>query len=374
MTDYELRNASYDELIRRKLTKQIVTIMQTSEKEMFTKSNVYNIGKKKYGFMFPTDPTTIFRYLNTMSRSDIGILKKIETGKGLPNRWKLIRSPYVYEELIVDADIEKLKELSEELFLTQKADTVDIVADETITIYGFPSHNFHYYEKEFNKITTKIKKNLDELSEIASRSWTCYFFEKIDNFLKKPMPLLDKQLGIIFAFDIFRSEFKFWKWLSIDSNERNQLVIPDIDLLNIFKKNFYPHKSKEEIFSMLKNYRVYKTFFKELKFLESFAEMLAFKYFSSLTAVVHGGLNGRETHEGSWVSSRMELMDKELIERFDKSINKHQEGFIAEGFRTEKKADDYYTKILRESDETKREKYPYKNLEIWIKEFQTHEF
>lgn len=369
MTDYELRNASYDELIRRKLTKQIVTIMQTSEKERLTKSNVYNIGKKKYGFMFPTDPTTIFRYLNTMSRSDIGILKKIETGKGLPNYWKLIRSPYVYEELIVDADIEKLKELSEDLFLTQKADTVDIVADEIITIYGFPSHNFHYYEKEFNKITTKIKKNLDELSEIALRSWRHELLEKIINLLKKPMSLLDKQLGMILTYYIYMNGTVKHKWFTSEGE-----FDLDLDLVTIFKQNFYSSKSREEIFNILNNHQFDGILLKEIEFLESLNEKIAFKYFSSLTAVVHGSLNGREIYEGSWASGRMELMDKELIERFDKSITKHQEGFIAKTFRTEKELDDCYTEILRGSDEAKRKKAPDKNLEIWIKKFQTHEF
>ena len=83
--------------------------------------------------------------------------------------------------------------------------------------------------------------------------------------------LLDKQLGVIFLFYVLNIDpidpklEKLKKWY--DLSEIPYKVKADFELLDIFQRNFYPSKTRDEIWKKLSNHELDEDFSKILRFI-----------------------------------------------------------------------------------------------------------
>jgi len=128
MTTYILKD-TYEQLIKRKLTKQIILIMKQTKKGEFTKRDIIEISRRYFGDTFKCDSKghTVLRYLKTMAKYDI----VTETqGNGRSSLWVLNDvPPELCFHAILDNQISKLKNVA-------RHDNFALTYKNT-TIYGF---------------------------------------------------------------------------------------------------------------------------------------------------------------------------------------------------------------------------------------------
>jgi len=366
MTDYVWRNAKYESVIKKQITRQILSIILSFKKELkkeqFTKAEVYNKGKRERIHGFPTSPITILRALNSMSLPDVGILEKKEGRPGCKNQYSLIKSPFPFEELIVENEIAELKGISKRClsdgkkFGTSGYNYNDIIADESITIYGFPNHNFNKFEKEFNEIKTKMKKAMEDLYELAVRSRLDIFYEKIHGLFNKPwgwekfynrhvkrnknhfeimkdpeiieafskighpsegdVSPLDMEFSAVFLHCLISGQLN--RWFDLQKTPIGIKRDMGLDLAEVFHENFYPSKGKDKILSMLQSHKIDSGLSEELKSLVDFFYHYLFPI-DHLIAVIHGGSTGRADS----FSSLHQLIYSEQIKAYRRLSEKY---------------------------------------------------
>jgi len=288
---YELKNYSYEKLKEQELNKWLIQIFQDSNEGWLKKSKIHKKGKEKYGPDWPKDPDTIFRHLNTLSKPDVGILEKKIGGKGLPNKWRLRNSPYQYNELVVENEIENLKEVSKEIFTGRKENKnyCDITLDDKITVYGFPGQRNKDFDESFKNIQIKMKTAMTELFQLT---WECrrrIFQDKL-----KDLPIdvnsWDYSLLMIFIYCVIEvgpPDFKkLYDWFDI--GKKRLKVIPKVTLAKEMKKNFFSYLEVEDIIGKLKNHYFEKEFSEYLNSI-FFEYIYYITNINDLVVVLHGG-------------------------------------------------------------------------------------
>ena len=152
MTQYNL-NCSYDLLIEKKCTKQILFVMEKSPKERLTKREIFHLGKREFGGDFADDPITVFRYLNTMDR--FGILKKYIVGVGLSSQWEIANNPLLSDDLEIDCGIKNI-------FVEYKM-SKDI---------GWDENECDFWKRKFVELYERVKTKI-KVSELNKENGCC---------------------------------------------------------------------------------------------------------------------------------------------------------------------------------------------------------
>jgi len=378
MTDYVWRKTTKESVIKKPVTRSILLIIKKSSREKwFTTTEIYNEGKQKRIPGFPTSKTTILRALNSMSSHGIDILEKKEGLKGQAHHWRLIKSPFLFEELIVENEINTLKDISKRCFSNGKMECNynNIIGDESVTIYGFPSHfstissnllqQWKTSDKEFYEIITRMKKDMGDLYELAVRRRLYIFYEKVaelfhnpynpwgwekyhnlynrhanrnknifeilkdpelmEAFLKVGRPSeedvssLDIELVAVFLYClIFEQPLKWF-----DLQKTSIAVKADIQLIEVFR-DLYPSK-KDEIWGMLRGHEIDRELSEKLRSLVDFYNHLF--PIHHLIAVMHGGS-----------ADKRELSSSDLCQLADIIDSKHTKAYrrLSKEYRSEK--------------------------------------
>jgi len=159
MTTYILKD-TYEQLIKRKLTKQIILIMKQTKKKEFTKKEIVEISTRYFGRSFKCDSKghTVLRYLKTMAKYDI--VTEILHGNGLSSLWILNKiPPELCFHVVLDNHINKLKSIArhDDSALTYK----------NTTIYGFFGSDI--FGADWTKKGYLSSKGEKELSDIVKQ-------------------------------------------------------------------------------------------------------------------------------------------------------------------------------------------------------------
>jgi len=159
MTTYILKDA-YEQLIKRKLTKQIILIMKQTKKKEFTKKDIVEISRRYFGSTFKCDSKghTVLRYLKTMAKYNI--VTEIVRGNGRSSLWMLNDvSPELCFHVVLDNHINKLKNVArhDDSALTYK----------NTTIYGFFGSDI--FGADWTKKGYLSSKGEKELSDIVKQ-------------------------------------------------------------------------------------------------------------------------------------------------------------------------------------------------------------
>jgi len=238
-----LYKCSCEQLRKKPLILQILTIIKESEKKRITKNEIIEVGKRKYRD-WPKDRDTIFRALKTMSKC-----KLVSEKRRLPGQatlWSLNKKQISDRELM----IHEIKQLEH-------------------AVSQFPQGAFEseYFKVELDKIWQKIRTALIDLeNQDIACNWMLFRIKEGELFTAKKISLLDKQLSIIFIFCLLKPK---WKLLSMwfDVTKIPYRVKANLTLTDIFIRNFYPYKKKEQIFETLGKHELSSHISKKLQFL-----------------------------------------------------------------------------------------------------------
>lgn len=242
-------------LITQPLTRWICSILKSggelSTKEIWRRIHEYF----PFVMEFPKGlaERTVLDYLNTMDMK--GIVNKKVRGKNVAF-WGL------QEGLRTDI-VESLARMDKtRISRTASAGEAWNYSENGITFYEFPRFHMDGDKKlmeEFDSILHDLKNSRRRLYYLTGKvleAWRKKIIHKIIE--KDTQDILGKQLGIICCFFIYyhnRSNLK--KWLGEDWLQwMKGKVKPDIELAELLKKIFYPSKTRGELLTMIKDYKV----------------------------------------------------------------------------------------------------------------------
>ncbi len=310
-----------DILKNKPLTQYIVTIMLNPNKKEITRSEIHKLGQSKYGNKWPKGSDTIYHYLNSMTDDDILELIKPKK-KGMAYKWKVKKSPYSFETLVLDEDIDMLKLRGNECISNMKKGSplyTDIIADEAMTIYGFPKNCSKDDKKELNRITKKMKDAMEELHGLTTWISFTRFLDEVTKLYSKSDSILDRQLALIYAFYALVDMGMPARFFKEKSNNELIEVIPDPSLAEILQKYYYKSKSKSEIIKMMKQHRFPQKYSINLAKLKINYWVSTTVYFQSV--LLRGGLaGGRYDPLFNPKSKTMKLTELEKYQTISKAM------------------------------------------------------
>jgi hypothetical protein len=232
---------SCDQLIKRQLVSQIISIIRESKKKWMKKNEIITEGRKNYS-NWPNDRITVFRALKTMSKCDF--LKEEKRGRGQATLWGLNQDQIKIKELM----LYEIKQLE---------DVVSHLPHWAFTV--------EHFREEIEKIWHRIRISLIDIEKLDIALYWIIIDLKIRELLKSSAyKLLDKQLSIIYIFLILSHSKKLLN-KCFDISQTPIAVKVDFPLINLMKKHFYPKDTIVSIFEKFDEYEFNSTLFQKLE-------------------------------------------------------------------------------------------------------------
>ena len=237
-----VNRCSCEQLRRRPLTLNIISIIKESNKKWITIKDIIKIGREKYRD-WPKDRNTVFRALKTMSKCHFVNEKK--RGQGQTTLWSLNTKEISSKDLIIH-EVKQLEQVISRL--PQSMFEVD------------------YIMVEINHIWQRIRTALIDVEKLdVAMNWILFGLKEKELFKSSSFSTLDKQLSIIFLFCIFNPSQKLLdRWFDLSRVPYSVKV--DFELAKIFKNHFYPKKTKEKLIEKLNNHKIDPELSKKLEF------------------------------------------------------------------------------------------------------------
>lgn len=272
MTTYILKD-TYEQLIKRKLTKQIILIMKQTKKKEFKKKEIVEISTRYFGNNFKCDSKghTVLRYLKTMAKYDI--VTEIVQGNGLSSLWTLNKIPSeLCFHVVLDNHINKLKNVARH--------ESSALSYKNTTIYGFFGYDYFgpdwtkkgYLsskgEKEFSDIVEQFHDATQKLANLQEK----VFNGLADIYSKKAYESCNSYIDqwIVHTFDMFLLWFFFGSFeirkdgfINFGLFEKDKYpyvlkpTLASLEGIYQFSQYYADHKpSKKEVWKEIGNYQL----------------------------------------------------------------------------------------------------------------------
>lgn len=242
----------FNKRIKSKIFRWIISIIDLSKKEELTTIEIYNEIKEgrykdQYKKHYPDkrqpegsvekglNRRTVLRNLNKMYEG--GFLNK-RIDKNNVAYWSSDERSIPFQKLLINLDIEAIKDCSKR--------SIPMPTSNLVHIYGFPfdtrdfdKKNRNDLKQKYSKAIKKLRSGVDDLehlirSEVMNQlTWRCKLLVSDKN-----IPKIDREM-----------------FSAIYGNMIGNYFYQKTDeVLDLFKKHFYPKKSKDEISKMWDDY------------------------------------------------------------------------------------------------------------------------
>ncbi len=140
-----------------------------------------------------------------------------------------------------------------------KSNTSKLIDEKLLKAFEKYDKKIEIEQKKFEKAINKIRDGIDELQKLIDPplGWSISEDKSLKCITDEKYPLIDRQLLIIFrAYTFtFSNEMydKLYDWFYCNSDGDYE-VHPDDELVNIFRKYFYPSRNVKKIREMLENH------------------------------------------------------------------------------------------------------------------------
>jgi len=296
MTTYILKD-TYEGLIKRELTQQILNIIKDTNKE-FTKKEIIIVGKHFYGNNFKVDRKghTVLRYLKTMKKYNL--VEELSQGNGKPRLWRIKNiSQDLNFNIILNSHISKLKTLGK--------NSTSFFSNSGVTIYGMfgldlllesinTSEELPKVGEEFSEIMYQFYTATQKLVKLQDKILSELSEIQIEKILKECKNIIDYSIFYIFymslLFDLINS-FEVKEDYSVNFILFEKDIIPhklkpNIEFYKIVKKmnnlGIYKKINENDLMKKLQNYQMNEKLCIELNILFNFyfENMLYKPYFN----------------------------------------------------------------------------------------------
>ena len=206
-------------------------------------AHIIKIGQQKYRD-WPKDRNTIYRALKSMSKCKFVSEKRRMQGQA--TLWSINKNQISDRDLM----IHEIKQLQ---YVVSR-----------LPHWAFKNEYFKYeIEIIWQRIRTAI---IDIENQDITVNWILFNVKTEEIFTSKDFKPLDKQLSIIFVFCLCNPGWKLLNtWFNV--SQIPYRVKADFKLMDICQRNFYPKKTKEQMFEKLEKYELDTRLSKRLRFL-----------------------------------------------------------------------------------------------------------